>query len=270
MHVSRHDCDGCASTASITMTKDSIYSVARIDGLGTPLPTVSTERDCAFELTDSRWRLIFRDGRTGLSGGLFHGRLAVEDAAGRACRVTIEDVSGPGFHATVVVRARAAKVRKDLEARLASLERSGEIVANVEAGSWWLDSRVFDDLDWSQRRSLAGVSYRAGWWGTGRLQPSMLPKVLDFGPRGVVLRGWRVRLAIPWDAIASLHVLPGDFWVPTEIGTGQESRSGASVVIRSFTDQDAVFYTPLVSVGEADAVLGPLIRRLEGAAAAGG
>jgi hypothetical protein len=138
------------------------------------------------------------------------------------------------------------------------------VVREVATGSWWLDSRLFEDLDWSRRRSLAGVHYRAGWWGTGRLPPSMLPKVLDFGPRGVVLRGWRTRLVIPWDAIGSVRTLVGDCWVPTEAPTGHRRGTGTTVVIRSLTDQDAVFYTPLRSVDDVDALLGPMVDRLPG------
>ena len=244
------------------MAHDSTYSVARLEGLSTALPIPPSERDCDFQLSDSRWRLVFRDGRVGISGGLLNSRLQVEEAGRRTCRVTIGDDTGGGFHGVAVIHAGAARVRRDVDRRLASLERAGDVVAEVAAGSWWMDERVFAGIDWSERCSLAGVHYRAGWWGTGRLQPSMLAKVLDFGPRGIVLRGWRTRLVIPWDTVASVRALPGDCWVPTEAPPHHGTATGTTVVIRSLADQDAAFFTPLVPAGDVRSLLAPLVVRL--------
>jgi hypothetical protein len=244
---------------------ESTYIVSRLEGLRTALPIAPSERACDFQLSNARWRLVFRDGRRGISGGLLNSRLGVEAAGRRRCRVTIEDDTGGGFSGTAVIHARPAKLRRDLDQRLAALERAGEVVAEVAAGSWWVDDRVFAGLDWSERCSLAGVHYRAGWWGTGRLQPSMLAKVLDFGPGGVVLRGWRTRLVIPWDAIGSIRVLPGDCWVLTETVPRHQHPTGTTVVIRSLADQDAVFYTPLVPVSDVGVLLAPLVEQLPGA-----
>ena len=136
------------------MARVSTYGIDRLEHLKTSLQIAPSERDCDFQLSDSRWCLLFRDGRQGVSGGLLHSRLSVEESGRRSCRLTIEDDTGAGFAGTAVVRARAARLLGDLECRLAALERSSGIVAGVEAGLWWLDARVFEGLDWSQRRSL--------------------------------------------------------------------------------------------------------------------
>jgi len=245
------------------MTKESTYSVASIDGLRAPLPTVPTERDCDFQLSDARWRLVFRDGRRGVSGGLLNSQLTVERKRGRTCRVSVVDDTKGGFTGTLVLRAREATVRRDLDDRLGSLERAGTVVDEVAAGAWWKDARVFEGLGWSQRCSMAGVHYRAGWWGTGRLQPSMLPKVLDFGPRGIVLRGWRTRLVIPWDAVGSMRIHTGEAWVYDDVVEHQFNPLGTTLVVRSLAGQDAVFYTPLLSATDASQLVAPFAARLE-------
>ena len=244
------------------MTKESTYSVARIDSLRAPLPTVATERDCDFQLSDARWQLVFRDGRRGVSGGLLNSQLTVERTRGRTCRVSVVDDTEGGFTGTLVVRARGATVRRDLDDRLGSLDRAGTVVEEVASGAWWKDARVFDGLGWSQRCSFAGVHYRAGWWGTGRLRPSMLAKVLDFGPRGIVLRGWRTRLVIPWDAVGSLTTHAGEAWRYDEVVEHQSSPLGTTLVVRSLAGQDAVFYTPLLSATEAGQLIRPFAAHL--------
>ncbi len=198
------------------MTRMSTYAVERFEGKIPGPPWHDDERDAVFQLTDCSWRLIFRDAMGGVSCGLLNSRLKVEPAGARACTVAIEHSSN-GASGTVVLRAPAARVEQDLNHRLASVGRSSATLAAVERGEWWSDPRLFEALDWSGSLSVAGVHYRAGWWGTGRFKPSMSAKVLDFGRSGIVLRGWRPRLLIPWDAVASIEFLAGDCWRPEEL-----------------------------------------------------
>jgi hypothetical protein len=152
-------------------------------------------------------------------------------------------------------------VRGDLETRLASLERASAVVAAIESGQWWRDSRFFQGLDWSQSLSVAGVHYRTGWWGTGKMKPSMLPKVLDFRPTGITLRGWRTYFEIPWDTVASLRLHEGDRWMPE--GPAHGPRTGTTVLVRSHAGQDAAFFTPLLGLPAVRALLEPLISQFE-------
>jgi hypothetical protein len=244
------------------MTKDTTYSVARIEGPSAALPMFPFERECALLLSDARWHLICRASGFGVSGGLLPGRLTVEARGRRSSGVSIVDSSGDGFEASVVLHASASRVQRDLDRRLSSLERGAELVAQVTSGAWWLDGRVFSRLDWSGRRSVAGIRYRAGWWGTGRLKPSMLPKVLDFGPSGVVLRGWRTHVVIPWDAIESLRVVEGDCWLPAGAGLAPTKSRGATLTVRSLGGQDAVFFSPLMSAEDVGRILTPLAAHL--------
>ena len=249
------------------MTKTSTYGIDRIERLSHPLPILGSEREAVFQLSDTSWRLMFHDSGRCMSCGLLRSKLEVEYVDSRTCRLSVTGDDSDGFQGAVVLIAPARKVKADLAARKASLEHAGKVVAAVQSGSWWWDARVFDGLDWSERCSVAGVRYRAGWWGTGRISPSMLPKVLDFGPHGIVLRGWRVRLVIPWDTVAGVEVTEGEWRPASEPATGPASKIGASVIIRSHAGQDAVFWTSLVSAARLRDTLRPLTGHLAGALA---
>jgi hypothetical protein len=67
---------------------------------------------------------------------------------------------------------------------------------------------------------------------------------------------------IPWDAIASIRVYAGDCWAFTETAPRRHHPTGTTVVIRSLADQDAVFYTPLVSMSDIGVLLAPLVAHL--------
>lgn len=242
------------------MAKVSSYEITHLEGRLPTLPAAPSEERAVFQLTDATWRIAFRDSGRGLSCGLLRSRLGIEALDEHSCRASVAGSSKDGFEGTLVLKAPAETVRLDLEARLASLERCNEVVAATESGQWWRDSRVFSELDWAQTRSIAGVRYRAGWWGTGRLKPSMLAKVLDFGPAGIVLRGWRIRFVIPWDAIATIKALEGDRWLSE--GPNHRRSSGTTLIIRSVAGQDAVFYTPLLSPSVVRTLLEPLTDRL--------
>jgi hypothetical protein len=248
------------------MAKVTTYEIDRLEG-SIPSSLVASEREGVFQLTDADWRLVFRDSGRGLSCGLLRSELKVEPVDRRLCRVSIADSSTSGstgsFNTAVVLNARPNKVRSDLARRLESLKLSGEVMAAVGAGQWWRDSEVFDSLDWSHNRSIAGVQYRAGWWGTGSFKPSMLPKVLDFGPRGVAFRGWRTRFVIPWDTITAIKVLDGDCWLVEGLEGERRSPLGTTLAIRSPAGQDAVFYTPLQPPAAVRALLEPLTDSLD-------
>ncbi len=243
------------------MTKASSYEILRIEGSFPPIPILPTERRALFQLTDAHWRLIFGDSKRELSCGLLHSRVSLDPLDRRRCRASIADVSGEGFGGAVVLDARAEKVRDDLERRLGALERASAVVAAIGAGEWWWDSRFFGGLDWSQSLSVAGVHYRAGWWGTGRVKPSRLPKVLDFGPTGITLRGWRTCFEIPWDTVASLSLIEGDRRMAS--GSHHRPRVGTTVVVRSHAGQDAAFFTPLLALPVVRDLLEPLISQFE-------
>jgi hypothetical protein len=246
------------------MTKDSTYEIARLEVSDPSLRSMAVGREGVFQLTDVNWRLVFRDSRRGVSCGLLHSQLQVEPMDRRSCRVSISDDSSEGFNGSVILNAPAERVQFDLHGRLVSLGHSGEVIAAVGAGEWWRYAQIFDGFNWSHRCSIAGVHYRAGWWGTGTIKPSILTKVLDFGPRGVALRGWWTQFVIPWDAIASITLSAGDGWsLATQAEAAHRRRIGTSVVIRSQSGQDAVFFTSLLSPAEVRDLLAPLTAQLE-------
>jgi len=246
------------------MTKATSYKVVHLAGRGLDRPTVGLERDSLLELTDVSWRLYFRDAHRGLSCGLANTSSRVEKLPRRRCRIMITDLTDGGVDLEMVLRAPAGRVRRDLDRREADLVRAGHVADAIAAGDWWLNARVFDDLDWARIRSIAGIRYRHGWWGTGRMKPSMSAKVLDCGPGGIRFRGWRTRFLIPWDAIASIRVVEGDAWVLDVSPRASTSDSGATIVVRSRSGQDAVFFTPLIQASVARELLEPVTRNLTG------
>jgi len=250
------------------MTKPTSYQVEHLAGRGLDRLTEAVERECLLELSDTAWCIYFRDTRRALSCGLSDCAMSVETLSRHRCRLCVTDVVGGGFDLELVLRAPADRVRGTLEHRLAALERSRLVAEAVDSGDWWLDARVFDALDWAGVRSIAGIRYRHGWWGTGRMNPSMSAKVLDFGPRGIRLRGLRTCFVIPWDAIEGIRVVDGDAWVPESSPGQAQSGPGATIVVTSGSGQDAVFFTPLFRAVEVRDLLEPLTRHLRGPSSA--
>ncbi len=184
-------------------------STYRLDSYG-PAGRPEPPRGGIFQLSDASWHLVFEPPRSGVSCGLLRSLVEVQTTRrGRRCRVMVAEEGGDGFEATFVLRARADAVRADLRRRHQSLDQAAEVVAAVEGGEWWRGADAFDGLGWSATRSLAGVRCIGGDWESDGLGPTRRAKVLDFGPGGVSLRGWRTRLRFPWDSIAAIEVADG-------------------------------------------------------------
>jgi hypothetical protein len=215
-----------------------------------------------FQLSDAEWHVLFRDSRSGLTCGLLRSTVEVEEAGRRHCRVTISDDADGGFSGSFVLRARADDLRTDLGNRISSLQRSGEVIAAVGEGQWWRDIRVFDTLGWSRTRSIAGVHCRGGEWGKSRIKRSRRARVLDFGPNGVSLRGWRTRVVIPWDSIAAIEVTSGHPVSAAAVPDDRQKFSGVAILLRSHTAQEIVFHTMLSTPSAISAHLSDLIDRL--------
>ena len=250
------------------MTRPSRYRVEHLAGRGLDRLPERFERESLLEVSDAGWRLYFRDSRRGLTCGLSACAMDVEELSRHRCRLTISDPEVGRFDLELVLRASANRVRRDLGRRQADVARAGRVVEAVASGDWWLDAQVFEPLDWAGVRSIAGVRYRHGWWGTGRMEPSMSAKVLDFGPSGIRLRGWRTRFLIPWDAVGAVGVVDGDAWMPDPSTGGTSLRSGATIVVTSGSGQDAVFFTPLLQAAAVRDALEPLTRNLRGSSPA--
>ncbi len=240
------------------MAKVSTY---RLENYGVPAGAV-VRPGGLFQLSDAGWHLLFPDPGSGVGCGLLRSQVEVEDFGRRRCQVTVKDDREDGFHATFVLRAGADNVRTDLGDRLSSLDRSGEVIAAVESGQWWRDVRVFDQLGWSRTRSIAGVRCKAGQWGTIRAKPALLARVLDFGPNGVSLRGWRTRLVVPWEEIAAIRVTDGQPQSAAHVAPDRRRFSGADIVLRSHRAEELVFHTMLLTRSEIEARLSSLINRL--------
>ena len=240
------------------MAKISTY---RLDSYGRPPEAVDASGGI-FQLSDAEWRLLFDDSRSGVTCGLLRSQLGVEPVGRWRCRVVVRDDFQGGFRATFVVRARAARVRSDLRDRLRSLHRSREVMAAVDGGQWWHDVRSFDGAGSSLTRSIAGVRCRGGRWVSGRAKRTRLARILDLGPEGVSLRGWRTRLTIPWDTIAGIEVVDGRPETARQVAPAGQGFRGTAIVVRSHTGQEIVFHTMLSTPAEIRARLGPLTDNL--------
>jgi hypothetical protein len=222
------------------------------------------------ELSDVSWTVYFRESRRVLSCGLANCSTVVESLSGRRCQLIIADVEDDAFGVELRIRAPARRLARDLDRRRAELEYARRVVDAVAAGDWWMDARVFDGLEWARTCSIAGVRYRHGWWGTGRIKPTMSAKVLDLGPAGIRFRGWRTRFLVPWDVVGSIWIIEGDAWVLDASDEPVATGSGSTIVIRSRSGQDAVFYTPLMQADAVRELIDPLSRRIHEPAPAAG
>jgi hypothetical protein len=246
------------------MAKVSTYKLEAYDGGLAPRPTPT--REGVFQLSDAEWRLIFRDSHPGVACGLLRSRVDVEKVGRRRCRVTINDDQASAFRSSFLVRTRADHLRSDLRKRISMLERSGAAVAAVDEGQWWRDVRVFDSLGWSRTISIAGVRNKDGRWGTSRIKRSRLARLMDFGPKGVSLRGWRTRLVFPWDSIAAIDVTdgrdPGSGGRAERVSRSRHEFSGTTVLLRSHTAQEVAFHTWLSTPSTVRSQLSLFVERL--------
>jgi hypothetical protein len=213
------------------------------------------------ELTDTEWRVLFRPPQPGVHCGLLRSRIDVDPVARRRCRVTVHDRDTDEFRGSFVIRARVERVRADVDRRMTALDRAGEVTAAVEDGQWWRDARRFHDLGWARTASVAGIRCPGGAWGTDVVVPTRWTKVLDVGPAGVTLRGWRTRTVLPWETVAGIEVdSDRDPYSREGAGrTGARGRAvgGATVRVRSGTGDELAFHTGISSAAEITTRLRP-------------
>ncbi len=218
------------------------------------------------QFTDTEWRLVFRPPRPGVRCGLLRLRIEVEPEARRRCRVTVHDRDSGDLRGSFVVRARARRVQADIDRRLAALDRAADTVASVDAGRWWMDGRAFDDLGRSRTASVAGVRCRGGTWGPDAVAPSRWTKVLDVGPRGVTLRGWRTRAVLPWESVDDIEVTvdrdPSRRRGAGRTGAHGRVDGGTVVRVRSRTGDELEFHTALSSAADIAFRLHPVQEQL--------
>lgn len=199
-----------------------------------------------FRLSDGSWSLVYGPTGGGVTCGLLRSRVEVQATRRRRrCRVTVTEEGESGLTATFVLRARAADVRVDLEGRLASIDRASEVITAVEGGAWWRGADAFAALGWSRTLSVAGVRRIGGDGEAGRARPMRLARVLDLGPNGVRLRGWRTRWAIPWEDVASIEV--SDPAPLTDAPTASAGRGGSVVTVRNRGGERVVLQVALKS-----------------------
>jgi hypothetical protein len=182
----------------------------------------------------------------------------VEAARRRRCRITVSESGDAGFQATFVLRARADDLLADLGRRRSSLDRAAEVIAAVEDGEWWRDPLVFDSLGPSRARSIGGVRCLGGNWGTRRIKPTRRTRVLDFGPGGVSLRGWRTPVVVPWVSIADIEV--SDVRPPSGAAhaRGLDRSIGAVIVLKCHSEEKLAFRTTVSTPSEVRAHLSTL------------
>lgn len=237
------------------MAKASSYKIAFYDGglPGRPDPM----RAGLLQLSDTEWRVLFRDAKPGVVCGLRRSTVTCDDLGYGLCRVTISDAIEESFTTVLTIEADSGTFERDLEHRRNELDLSMRRVDAVRKGAWWLDDAAFRPFGWSRTCSLAGIWYVSGWWGPGEVRRSRLPRVLDLGPDGVSLRGWRSGPTLPWDEIAAIEIGSGD---------GGEKNAGGTVPtslsIHSRVGSVAILRTSLASQDELAEWLSPIMSRL--------
>ncbi len=160
-----------------------------------------------FELTDVDWRLHFRHLDATIACGLLRSTVDVGPIGKRRCLLTLTNADQPAFLVHLVVRARPRKVRADVEARMEGLEGGRELAAAIAAGQWWRDPAAFEQWGACRAHSIVGVRYLDGLPRTTKVKSTRSRQLVDVGPNGISLRGWRTHLTIPWEHVASAEVV---------------------------------------------------------------
>jgi hypothetical protein len=232
-----------------------------------------------FQLTDTHWRLLLTDRRDGLQCGLLQSSISVEGIDRRRSLVRLEVAGSGGSAGILLVAGRPEVLKGDLGHHMAALDRAERSLAAAEQGEWWMDSRVFEQLGTTRRVSIAAVRFDERGWHEQPRRRRWLTSVLDFGPEGIVLRGWRTRLKIPWADVASIEVTAATPVAPAHRrGRSKQPEAprtaaahddqtfgpdgGTRVTVRSSSGQRAVFTTAGVSSEDATCLLAPLLVHL--------
>lgn len=164
------------------MTKPTVYRIQLHDGSlpGQPLPP---ERGL-FELRDAEWRLHFRHLDPAVTCGLLRSDVEVRAIDRRRCLITLSGRDTPEFTLHLVVRARARRVRADIEHRRNRLGRERELLDAVRDGRWWRDDRIFDRFGPLKTVSITGARYLGGLARTVRVKPTRGRSGDGFRPAG--------------------------------------------------------------------------------------
>ncbi len=212
-------------------------------------------------LTDSEWCVVFRHPQLGVRCGLLRSRIDVVPVTRHRCRVTVHDRGTDEFRGAFVVRARARRVQAAIDRRMTALDLAAEVTASVGDGQWWRDARRFHDLGWARMASVAGVTCPGGTWGTVTVPRTRVTKVLDVGPGGVTLRGWRKLAVLPWETVEDMEVAADpDPSTPGGAGRavpGGHPAGGTIVRLRSRSGDVLVFHTRSSTTADIAARLRP-------------
>ncbi len=250
------------------MTKPTVYRIQLHDGSlpGQPLPP---ERGL-FELRDAEWRLHFRHLDPAVTCGLLRSDVEVRAIDRRRCLITLSGRDTPEFTLHLVVRARARRVRADIEHRRNRLGRERELLDAVRDGRWWRDDRIFDRFGPLKTVSITGARYLGGLARTVRVKPTRVGQVMDFGPQGISLRGWRTHLAIAWDQVAMVVV--GEVAAPSETATKSPQTEPATplITVRLYDGSAARFAVSGSTEDELRVLLDPILENLPAAMPQGG
>jgi hypothetical protein len=222
-----------------TMPRPSVYRIHVHDGApgGIALPP---ERGL-FELRDSEWRLHFRHLESTISCGLRRSGFDVRSIDRRRSLVTLSGRDEPVFTLQLLLWARARSIRTDFERRLARLDETRDALEAVERGEWWRDARVFERFGPLGTMSLTGVRYRGGLPRTSKVKTTRIGQLMDFGPTGITLRGWRTHLSIPWEQVARIE--PGSFPKGTPQSQPPRSETDAPQIVVGLSDGSRVRFS---------------------------
>ena len=245
------------------MTKPTLYRIQLHDG--SPAGHVLPPERGLFELCDAEWRLHFRHLEPAIACGLLRSDFEIHALGRRRCLVTISGGDDHDFTVHLALRARADRVRADLERRRARLDRSRELLEAVERGEWWRDDRVFERFGSMGTISIVDVRYLGGLSRTTRVKSTRMAQVMDLGPRGISLRGWRRHLTIPWDRVASFEVRETEEASESRVDPVSDEQGTTVIDVHLHDGSEARFATRSSTARDLRSRLAPLAERLEAA-----
>jgi hypothetical protein len=246
--------------------RSSRYILRGYDG-GLP-PHPRPEVEGVFALNGLRFQLEFRGTRAGVAGSLRSVAIDVTSTGSTSCRVTVKSASDPSVAGTFSLpRTDAETLRADLEARHEEIRRGRALRARVEAGEWWLDPAFFARLGRAGTVSVTGVRYLGGWSGATEPSGPRHSRILDLGPDGVSLRGFRRSFTIPWLSVTGLEVAarPARRGVEADEGVSQLGVELAAPR-QGQEPERALFETSELSVDELRQKVASITNRIKSAA----
>jgi hypothetical protein len=182
-------------------------------------------------LADARWQLHLIGSGSTLVWGPLGPTVHIRRRRLWSSEVALQSVNGRYRAVFRLPFTSARRLQRLVARRRAVAEQSLDRRNRIRSGEWWHDHSVFAGTGLARAISIADVVYLGGWSGPVRRYKSARRRVLDLTPDGIVMRGFRRNLHVPWSDVVGLDVLPateGATTIRVRVTSGEEARFGTA------------------------------------------